>query len=78
MIVVSVMGGLGNQMQQYALYRKLKDLGKDAKLDTSWFLDEKAQEKVLAPRSLELSRFVGLPMDVATKQERDALAGTGS
>ncbi|MEE8816817.1 MAG: alpha-1,2-fucosyltransferase [Lachnospiraceae bacterium] len=78
MIVVSVMGGLGNQMQQYALYRKLKDLGKDAKLDTSWFLDEKAQEKVLAPRSLGLSRFVGLPMDVATKKERDALAGTGS
>ena len=31
MIIVEVMGGLGNQMQQYALYRKLETLGKDAK-----------------------------------------------
>jgi len=31
------MGGLGNQLQQYALYRKLEYLGKDARLDTSWF-----------------------------------------
>ena len=30
MIIVEVMGGLGNQMQQYALYRKLESLGKDA------------------------------------------------
>ena len=40
MIIVEVMGGLGNQMQQYALYRKLESLGKDARLDVSWFLDK--------------------------------------
>ena len=40
MIIVEVMGGLGNQMQQYALYRKLESLGKDARLDVFWFLDK--------------------------------------
>ena len=30
MIIVRVMGGLGNQMQQYALYRKLEMLGRYA------------------------------------------------
>ena len=55
MIIVEVMGGLGNQMQQYALYRKLESLGKDARLDVSWFLDQERQTKVLASRKLELS-----------------------
>lgn len=45
MIIVEVMGGLGNQMQQYALYRKLESLGKDARLDVSWFLDKRAADK---------------------------------
>ena len=38
MIIIEVMGGLGNQMQQYALYQKMKSLGKEAKLDVSGFL----------------------------------------
>ena len=33
------MGGLGNQMQQYALYRKFLSLGKESKLDDIWFRD---------------------------------------
>ena len=37
MVIVRAMGGLGNQLQQYALYRKLEHMGKDARLDTSWF-----------------------------------------
>lgn len=78
MIIVSVMGGLGNQMQQYALYTKLKTLGKDVKLDVSWFEDKKAQESVLAPRSLELKNFVDLPMETCTKEEKLRLVGTGS
>ena len=49
MIIVRVMGGLGNQMQQYALYRKLEMLGRDAGLDFSWF-DREIQEKMQAPR----------------------------
>lgn len=47
MIIIKVMGGLGNQMQQYALYEKFKSIGKDAKLDISWFEDSSMQEKVL-------------------------------
>ena len=44
MIIIKVMGGLGNQLQQYALYEKFRSLGKEAKLDISWFEDEKQQE----------------------------------
>ena len=35
MILIRVMGGLGNQMQQFALYEKLRSMGREAKLDLS-------------------------------------------
>ena len=69
MIIVEVMGGLGNQMQQYALYRKLESLGKDARLDVSWFLDKERQTKVLASRKLELSWFENLPANIAHRKK---------
>ena len=37
MVLVEMTGGLGNQMFQYALYRKLLELNKDVYLDTSFF-----------------------------------------
>ena len=74
MIVIKVMGGLGNQLQQYALYRKMQMLGKEAKLDLSWF-EERNQDQVLAQRKLELRYFKELPMEVCTKKERDSLLG---
>lgn len=74
MIIVKVMGGLGNQLQQYALYRKMQMLGKDAKLDLSWF-EGRNQDQVLAQRKLELRYFKDLPMEVCTKKERDGLLG---
>lgn len=37
MIIIQIVGGLGNQLQQYALYQKFKSLGAEAKLDLSWF-----------------------------------------
>lgn len=77
MIIIRLMGGLGNQLQQYALYRKFLSLGKEAKLDSSWFDDGTAQ-KVLAPRRLELTYFKGLPMEFCTDEEREALLGRGS
>ncbi len=40
MIIIEVAGGLGNQLQQYALYRKFLNLGKEARLDISWFREE--------------------------------------
>ncbi len=74
MIIVRLMGGLGNQMQQYALYRKYEMQGKEARLDTSWF-DTKIQEKMQAPRPLELNRFVNLPVKIAAREEIRALLG---
>lgn len=44
MIIIQLAGGLGNQLQQYALYRKLVSLGKEVRLDLSWFEEiERAQ-----------------------------------
>lgn len=77
MIIIEVMGGLGNQMQQYALYQKMKSLGKEAKLDVSWFFDENKQKSVLAARSLELEWFDHLPMECCKEQEKRALLGKG-
>ena len=68
------MGGLGNQLQQYALYRKYEMLGKQARIDTSWFLT-KTQEKMQAPRPLELNRFENLPVKAATAEEIRSLLG---
>lgn len=70
MLIIKIAGGLGNQMQQYSVYRKLKSLGKDVKLDLSWF-DPKVQEKMLAKRDFELSLFEGIPYEVADKEEVD-------
>ena len=70
MIIIKIAGGLGNQMQQYSVYRKLLMMGKEVKLDLSWF-DPKIQEKMLAPREFELSHFKDLPYEVCTDEERD-------
>ena len=72
MIIIQIAGGLGNQMQQYALYRKLLSLGKEVKLDISWFSEE-VQKKMLAPREFELPLFKDLPFEVCTDEERDRL-----
>lgn len=37
MIIIEASGGLGNQMFQYALYKKLESLNKDVVFDTSFF-----------------------------------------
>ncbi len=74
MIIVKISGGLGNQMQQYALYRKLLRLGKEVKLDLSWF-DPKVQEKMLAKRAFELPLFKNLPYETASEEEVYALKG---
>ncbi len=72
MLIIRIAGGLGNQMQQYALYRKLLHAGADKliKLDTSWF-NETSQKGVLAKRELELRYFMNLPIPECTDEERD-------
>lgn len=75
MVIVRAMGGLGNQLQQYALYRKLEHMGKDARLDTSWFFDEKLQAGMAAGRELELAYFERLPYRKATEGEIRSVLG---
>lgn len=70
MIIIQIAGGLGNQMQQYSLYRKLVSLGKEVKLDLSWFAED-IQKNMLAKREFELPLFKGLPYEVCTDEERD-------
>ena len=74
MIIIRVMGGLGNQLQQYALYRKIEMLGQEAGLDLSWF-EKGVQENMQAPRELELNRLEGLSMKIVSPEEVRALLG---
>lgn len=74
MIIIEVAGGLGNQLQQYALYRKFLDLGKDARLDVSWFKAEN-QGRMLTKRVLELDYLEGLPYLACTLEEKAQLIG---
>lgn len=74
MIIIRVMGGLGNQLQQYALYRKFQSLGTEAKLDISWFSTD-SQTRMRAPRKLALSDFMDLPMETADEAEVRTLLG---
>lgn len=74
MIIIRVMGGLGNQLQQYALYRKFGSLGIPARLDVSWFSTDN-QARMTAPRPLALTDFDGLFMEMAAPDEVCALLG---
>ena len=77
MIIIEVAGGLGNQLQQYALYRKFLSMGKDAKLDVSWFKDTN-QGRMLTKRELELDYLDGLSYTVCTPEEKAGLIGNDS
>lgn len=62
MIIIRMTGGLGNQMFQYALYQKLKSIGKEVKFDdVSEYLLPNA-------RPIQLWTF-GLAYPVASKEE---------
>ncbi len=75
MVIVRAMGGLGNQLQQYALYRKLEHMGRDARLDTSWFFDEELQAGMAAGRELELAYFDSLPYREASEEDIRSVLG---
>lgn len=75
MLIVRAMGGLGNQLQQYALYRKLEHLGKDVRLDISWFRNESLQAKMSKERELELDYLNPLPYRVASEEEIRSVLG---
>lgn len=75
MIIVRAMGGLGNQLQQYALYRKLEATGKDARLDISWFRNEAFRAGMAAKRDLELQELRLPPYKAATEEEIRTVLG---
>lgn len=75
MLIVRAMGGLGNQLQQYALYRKLEHIGKDVRLDISWFRNEALQAAMAAGRELELDYLNPLPYKVASGEEIRSVLG---
>lgn len=88
MIIIQIAGGLGNQLQQYALYRKFVRLGVEARLDTSWFDQMRIVQKertkgedeisVVTKRDLELRYFDRLVFETCTSEEKKALIGSDS
>lgn len=68
MIIIHVMGGLGNQLYQYALYEKLKYLGKDVRLDLYAYKEAAGEDREW--RALELEWLDALQYEVCTADER--------
>lgn len=78
MIIIRAMGGLGNQLQQYAFYKKLEAVGKDVRLDVSWFDNvsvQAAMSGALTVRELELNHLKGIRYAAAAKEEIRAVLG---
>lgn len=72
MIIIKMNGGLGNQLQQYALYEKMRSLGKEVKLDISWFYREVGKS---SKRDLELNYFPGVTYEVSKEEEISGIVG---
>ena len=77
MIIIKLMGGLGNQLQQYALYQKLISLGRECYLDLSWF-DADVQKNMAAQRECELKLFSNADFREASDKQVYSLIGNGS
>lgn len=79
MIIIQVAGGLGNQLQQYALYRKFLHMGVEAKLDISWFENKATEQNIkegsVTERELELDYFDRLEYETCTREEKERLIG---
>ena len=67
MLIIRVMGGLGNQLYQYALYELLKQQGKQVCLDISHYdIEESLRDK----RTLDLLLFENLSFEVCSLKEK--------
>ena len=79
MLIIELNGGLGNQLQQYALYEKLKYLGKEVKLDISWYESRiPPEDKAVTKRALEVVYFPRVSYEVCTAEEKRRILGSGS
>jgi len=72
MIIVAFMGGLGNQMFQYALFKKFQLLGKDVKGDISFY------DKNNAHNGFEIERVFNLKIPRASQEEINRLKDTSN
>ena len=63
LIILKLLGGLGNQMFIYAFYRSLLYSGIDCKIDVSWF------EHFKMHNGYELNRIFNLNLNIAGKKE---------
>lgn len=69
MKIVRFMGGLGNQMFQYALYRKLQYLNQSVKADVGWFGEN------IIHNGFEISKiFRNIDLEIAAKDEISSLS----
>ena len=68
MIIVRIIGGLGNQMFQYALYKSLEQKGKEVKIDISGFLNYGLHNGYELPNIFKISE------NIATQQEIELLS----
>lgn len=68
MVIIHVMGGLGNQLYQYALYEKYRFLGREAKLDLYAYKAAEGADREW--RALELEWLDALRYEVCTADER--------
>lgn len=66
MLIVAIAGGLGNQMFQYALYLKLKNMGKNVKIDLTYFNDMSGYTNF---NGYELERLFAISPNIAEIQE---------
>lgn len=67
MIIVRIIGGLGNQMFQYSLYRNLLEKGYNVKIDINDFKDYELHN------GFELNKIFKLNMNFATLEEVNKL-----
>lgn len=67
MLIIRVMGGLGNQLFQYALYELLLQKGKEVCLDISHYSEEEGKGD---KRPLDLLLFEGIAFRACTDREK--------
>ena len=85
MIIIEVTGGLGNQLQQYAIYRKFVMMGVEARLDVSWFNEAQMTQSdkakgasgipVVTKRQLELRKFDRILFEACSEEDKRRLIG---
>jgi len=73
MVIIQIAGGVGNQLQQYALYQKFLSIGVDARLDISWF--DGLSHNTTTKRELEFGFFTDLNYKCCTLKEKEKLIG---